>query len=223
LGASDWVLTIVNSSIGDSGLYECQVNTDPKMHNQFHLSVTEGGGEEAQDGRHQVPVMEVGRSGKHRTLSKEGRATINILGGNIHYVSQGGEVSLECEVSNLARPPHALNWQRGGQPVSAKERPGLSLETERLAGTSRARLYLAQSEVSDSGNYTCVCDQNLKQTVRLVVTLGFETPPKGLKGYRGASDTLLPSKSLPILLLLLLQASSPLLQSFHSRSLRPPR
>ena len=36
----------------------------------------------------------------------------------------------------------------------------------------RARLYLAQSEVSDSGNYTCVCDQNLKQTVRLVVTLG---------------------------------------------------
>ena len=36
----------------------------------------------------QVPVMEVGRSGKHRTLSKEGGATINILGGNIHYVSQ---------------------------------------------------------------------------------------------------------------------------------------
>ena len=36
----------------------------------------------------------------------------------------------------------------------------------------RARLYLAQSEVGDSGNYTCVCDQNLKQTVRLVVTLG---------------------------------------------------
>ena len=38
--------------------------------------------------RRQVPVMEVGRSGKHRTLSKEGGATINILGGNIHYVSQ---------------------------------------------------------------------------------------------------------------------------------------
>ena len=36
----------------------------------------------------------------------------------------------------------------------------------------RARLYLAQSEAGDSGNYTCVCDQNLKQTVRLVVTLG---------------------------------------------------
>lgn len=37
---------------------------------------------------------------------------------------------------------------------------------------TRARLYLAQSETGDSGNYTCVCDHNLKQTVRLVVTLG---------------------------------------------------
>ena len=36
----------------------------------------------------------------------------------------------------------------------------------------RARLYLAQSEAGDSGNYTCVCDQKLRHTVRLVVTLG---------------------------------------------------
>ena len=40
---------------------------------------------------------------------------------------------------------------------------------------TRARLYLAQSEAGDSGNYTCVCDHNLKQTVRLVVTLGTYT------------------------------------------------
>ena len=58
---------------------------------------------------------------------------------------------------------------------------------------------------------------------------GFETPPKGLKGYRGGSHAVVHSKSLPIfflpILLLLLQSSSPplLLQSFHSRSLRPPR
>ena len=34
----------------------------------------------------------------------------------------------------------------------------------------RARLYLAQSEAGDSGNYTCVCDQKLRHTVRLVGT-----------------------------------------------------
>merc|ERR1719323_210761 len=210
LGASDWVLTIVNSSLRDSGLYECQVNTDPKMQNKFHLSVIERTGEEEDlHGRHQVePVMKLGRGGKHRTLSRSG-ASIRVLGGDLHYVAQGGEVSLECEVSNLAQPPHMLQWQRGGQPVTAKERPGLSLETERLAGTSRARLYLAQSEAGDSGNYTCVCDQKLRHTVRLVVTLGFETPPKGLKGYRGGSGTLVPNSLLLLIIIITIHLLSP--------------
>ena len=44
----------------------------------------------------------------------------------------------------------------------------------------RARLYLAQSEAGDSGNYTCVCDQKLRHTVRLVVTLG---TPVVLRNY----------------------------------------
>ena len=50
----------------------------------------------------QVPVMEVGRSGKHRTLSKEGGATINILGGNIHYVSQvAASLSSSSSTTNI--------------------------------------------------------------------------------------------------------------------------
>ena len=37
----------------------------------------------------ELAVMEPGGSGgKHRTLSKQAGAAINILGGNIHYVSQ---------------------------------------------------------------------------------------------------------------------------------------
>ena len=52
--------------------------------------------------KRQVPVMEVGRSGKHRTLSKEGGATINILGGNIHYVSQvAASLSSSSSTSNI--------------------------------------------------------------------------------------------------------------------------
>ena len=53
------------------------------------------------------------------------------------------------------------------------------------------------------------------------VSSGFETPPKGLKGYRGCSHTVVHSKSLFLPFLLLL--SPPLLQSFHSTTLRPPR
>jgi len=39
LVASDWSLTVKNASVDDSGMYECQVNTDPKMNRKFHLVV----------------------------------------------------------------------------------------------------------------------------------------------------------------------------------------
>ena len=68
-----------------------------------------------------------------------------------------------------------LNWQVSCTLVCASELESCSSSFSMSVITTvifRARLYLAQSEVGDSGNYTCVCDQNLKQTVRLVVTLG---------------------------------------------------
>ena len=43
---------------------------------------------------------------------------VNIVSDLNEEFLQGGEVSLECEVSNLARPPHSLNWQRGGQVIT---------------------------------------------------------------------------------------------------------
>ena len=57
---------------------------------------------------------------------------------------------------------------------------------------------------------------------------GFETPPKGLKGYRGGSSTLVPNSLLLLIIiiihLLLSPPSSPFPPSpSHSRSLRPPR
>merc|ERR1712126_220869 len=39
LAASDWSLIVKNASVEDSGMYECQVNTDPKMNRKFHLTV----------------------------------------------------------------------------------------------------------------------------------------------------------------------------------------
>jgi len=194
LSASDWSLTIVNSSRADQGVYECQVNTDPKIHRKFYLTVTEAPASTMKslydDGRLRdqvAPLSEYGgkRPGKHRTLSDGPH--MSIQGGPVHYVAQGGEVSLECQVSQLLQPPRTLHWQRSGRPLTARQRPGLSLETERLAGVSRVKLYLAHSEPGDTGNYTCMSDSTLQSTVLLVVTMGVEIPPKGLKGYRGGS------------------------------------
>ena len=40
LSASDWNLSIENVSLVDDGMYECQVNTDPKINYKVHLKVT---------------------------------------------------------------------------------------------------------------------------------------------------------------------------------------
>ena len=37
---NSWRLHLSNSSARDAGLYECQINTEPKIHLPFHLSVS---------------------------------------------------------------------------------------------------------------------------------------------------------------------------------------
>ena len=48
----------------------------------------------------------------------------------------------------------------------------MSLETEKVAGVSRIGLYIGSTEISDTGNYTCVTDTDKTETVLLVVTQG---------------------------------------------------
>lgn len=38
-GSNDWTLRIDSAQRADSGVYECQVSTDPKMSQPFHLQV----------------------------------------------------------------------------------------------------------------------------------------------------------------------------------------
>ena len=95
-----------------------------------------------------------------------------IPGGSIQYATSGSGVGLECLVSGLRNPPLSLYWEKGNKVVTAKERPGVSLETEKLAGVSRIRLYIGSTVLADTGNYTCVSDTAKTETVVLVVTLG---------------------------------------------------
>jgi len=208
LSASDWSLTVKNASVGDSGMYECQVNTDPKMNRKFHLLVKGKPGNTQRDSpyysfvekddekKSALPAFEEThrRLKKHQDLSNEEDgfpmwlhdngcicpkpqfrthrakgSVVSIPGGGVQHVVQGGGMILECLVSGLLAPPKTLHWLKGGQKVSAKERPGLSLETERLATSSRAVLVFGSAEVGDTGNYTCVADQ-VTQTVLFIVT-----------------------------------------------------
>ena len=99
---------------------------------------------------------------------------MKVTGGPIIYARAGSAVTLECTVSGLAAAPVVLRWTRSGEDdlsasVSPRTRDGVSLDTERAAGTSRVSLYLRRAQLTDTGNYTCVADR-VSRTVLVVVT-----------------------------------------------------
>jgi len=141
-------------------------------------------------------------------------ADMMIPGGPVQYVTEGDGVGLDCQVKGLSKPPRVLHWENRGKIVSAKERPGLSLEIERLDGISRASLYLAQAELEDTGNYTCKSDNEVSQSVLLVVTQGYDESPvehedmSNIRSsfFKSSSNSIFFSPSLLLLLLLALRS-----------------
>merc|ERR1712155_477210 len=106
---------------------------------------------------------------------------MKVTGGPIIYARAGSAVTLECSVSGLAAAPAVLRWTRSGEDdlsasVSPRTRDGVSLDTERAAGTSRVSLYLRRAQLTDTGNYTCAADR-VSRTVLVVVTGPGSAPP----------------------------------------------
>jgi len=230
LSASDWNLSILNSSKADDGMYECQVNTEPKINYKVFLSVQDPADALQKDSPYyEIEPLKNGKKGsdyekthslvkKHHItqIEKEGfsmylhdngcicpkpqivtrdrhghrRDTspeMTVTGGPIHYFSVGDQMSLECVMTGLMRPPVTLHWTRGSghDNISPRERDGVSLETERAAGTSRSTLFLRHVELSDTGNYTCLSDSHAR-TVLVVVTGSLEPPdPQKFTGHYG--------------------------------------
>eukprot|EP00092_Neocalanus_flemingeri_P016410 GFUD01017760.1.p1 GENE.GFUD01017760.1~~GFUD01017760.1.p1 ORF type:complete len:380 (+),score=133.27 GFUD01017760.1:174-1313(+) len=241
LSASDWNLSIENTSLEDDGMYECQVNTDPKINYKIALTVTDPAKYTQTDSPYYEVVDPAPAKGfeqthsvikkhhdkkidtegfsmflhangcicpkpqftSHKLAEPESQPAIEmtIPGGSIQYVTSGGGIVLECLVSGLSSPPLSLYWEKGNKVVTAKERPGVSLETEKVAGVSRISLYIGSAELSDTGNYTCVTDTAKRETVLLVVTQGEEGKVAGLTGASQSSgtETVIDSQTVPVL------------------------
>ena len=68
--------------------------------------------------------------------------------------------------------PTILKWKKDGKELSARVRSGLSLETEKLPGVSRVRLYIESVTSADAGEYTCISDITRPASVQLLVSKG---------------------------------------------------
>jgi hypothetical protein len=71
--------------------------------------------------------------------------------------------------------------------MSVEERSGVSMETEKMAGVSRGRLYIGRTELSDTGNYSCVSDA-LTEAVLMVVTQDVEAQASQVRSRVGSDD-----------------------------------
>uniref|UniRef100_A0A1B0DQ39 Ig-like domain-containing protein n=2 Tax=Phlebotomus papatasi TaxID=29031 RepID=A0A1B0DQ39_PHLPP len=123
--SDDWNLRIEYAQRRDSGIYECQVNTEPKINMAFHLDVTD--------------LMAAARA--------------KILGSAEVHVKKGSTISLACAV-NVHAPSIAWLHDSAVVDFDSA-RGGISLETEKTDAGTTSRLMLTRAALRDSGNYTC--------------------------------------------------------------------
>merc|ERR1719470_665222 len=93
-----------------------------------------------------------------------------ISGPATHHVSSGSTIGLECRISHISTTPTSLYWKKEGKVFTARDRPGISLESEKVPGVSTTRLFISHVTADDSGQYSCCSDIATPETVRLVVT-----------------------------------------------------
>ncbi|XP_041761272.1 uncharacterized protein LOC121587949 isoform X1 [Anopheles merus] len=168
--SDDWDLKIEYAQQKDSGIYECQVNTEPKINLAVYLDVTDER-EFAQDFSKYGPNT----GGKHFIgaigldfLSTAARA--KIIGSQEVHVKKGSTISLSCVVNVHAS---SISWYHGSSIVDFDSaRGGISLETEKTEGGTSSRLMLTRATLRDSGNYTCVPTGAISASVQVHVLNG---------------------------------------------------
>ncbi|XP_037779174.1 uncharacterized protein LOC119575598 isoform X1 [Penaeus monodon] len=142
-GSPYWSLEVGDPGVSDSGVYECQVSTQPKIFRRFTLTVV-------------VPSAEI--TGTQQMFMKAG-SDINItcvVKDNIRGASINWYHTL----------PHARNSVQVEE-ISTAGRGGVQLVTDKHAGTSW--LLVTHATWRDAGNYSCVPAHGRPTTVSIHV------------------------------------------------------
>lgn len=83
-------------------------------------------------------------------------------------------------IPHVSVAPSSLYWTKDGKVFTAKDRPGISLESERFVSVSTSKLFISHVSVTDSANYSCVSDIAKPDSVQLVVSQGRSQSYKGM-------------------------------------------
>ncbi|XP_016964540.1 fibroblast growth factor receptor homolog 2 [Drosophila biarmipes] len=164
--SKDWTLHVKYAQPRDSGIYECQVNTEPKISMAFRLNV----------------------------IVTPPDAKAIIAGPTDLYVKVGSSVTLTCLVKQPATAAQDIGpiyWYRGPYILTpfvahpndaAIDLQRISMEST-LAEKLQSRLRIANAQLLDSGNYTCM--PTTAEAASVVVNVINDESPAAMQKSRG--------------------------------------
>ncbi|XP_063979200.1 uncharacterized protein LOC135163575 isoform X3 [Diachasmimorpha longicaudata] len=163
-GSDEWRLTINFVQPRDAGLYECQVNTEPKMKLAFELRVEAA----------QAKIV-----GPEDVYVKKG-STISLT----------CTVNVQSTPPSSVAWHHGASVVDFDSP-SVHHRGGVSLETEKTEAGTTSKLLVTQARSSDSGNYTCIPSNANSASVMVHVLNGEHPAAMQHGGSCGVAPTIL--------------------------------
>ncbi|KAK7078180.1 hypothetical protein SK128_009566 [Halocaridina rubra] len=189
-GTDEWTLVVQYAQLRDSGIYDCQVNTDPKISRPVTLNVVETS--------RPISVSKTKVFIANNTAStKEGDLRVEIYGPRELIIEEGSLLTLTCLVTSLYGPSTLINWYHDTQLLSySSPRGGIKMQMDRKKGETISRLTVKSVTMEDSGMYSCVPSGSHPATVRVHVHEG-ETKAAVQQGgldetKSSSSPTLLP-------------------------------
>ncbi|XP_055588761.1 zwei Ig domain protein zig-8 [Uranotaenia lowii] len=143
---NDWQLLIQYANERDEGHYECQISSHPPLVYLVYLIVV-------------VPKVEI--------VDERGVATVD------KFYKAGSTIELKCIVSKVPQPTSYVTWKHGLRMLNYDtSRGGISVKTDLLTGGAMSRLYIANANRYDTGNYTCALADIAQATVAVHVLNG---------------------------------------------------
>ncbi|XP_042228214.1 uncharacterized protein LOC121870455, partial [Homarus americanus] len=174
--SDDWTLHIKFATDRDSGVYECQVNSDPKISRKVTLTIKDSQlddplpyGISTTDTRfpdyifdnNEKPTKKSRKKNKKNKGRRRWRRlkvpAVSIEGPEDRHIQRGSILAITCVVRH---PPHEapdhIHWFHGSINIDYDSaRGGVSIQTEKSSRKTVSKLMLSAVNEGDTGEYSC--------------------------------------------------------------------
>ncbi|XP_068239907.1 zwei Ig domain protein zig-8-like [Palaemon carinicauda] len=144
-GSEEWTLQIKFAMREDSGVYECHVNSDPKISRHVKLIV--------KDHSQLDPPWVFGLP---QTTTDPGPLVL-IEGPTERHIQFSSVLAITCVIHHPpGQPPHHVLWFHGTTNIDYDSpRGGISVQTEKYRRKTVSKVMVANVRESDTGEYSC--------------------------------------------------------------------